>query len=49
MPTSSKLIDDFKVFKSERCEVLETFIFWDIFVKMVSILRDLIRVDCEAM
>ena len=47
MSTSSGLIDDFNAFRSERCEVLETFAFWDRFVKMVSILRDLVRADHE--
>ena len=47
MSTSSRLIDDFNAFRSERCEVSETFAFWDRFVKMVSILRDLVRADCE--
>ena len=45
MSTSSRLIDDFNAFSSERCEVSETFVFWDRFVKMVSILRDLVRAD----
>ena len=39
MSTSSRLIDDFNAFRSERCEVSETFAFWDRFVEMVSILR----------
>ena len=47
MSTSSRLIDDFNAFRSERCEVSETFAFWDRFVKMVSILRDLVRADRE--
>ena len=47
MSTSSRLIDDFNAFKSERCKVSETFAFWDRFVKMVSILRDLVRADRE--
>ena len=47
MSTSSRLIDDFNAFRSERCEVSETFAFWDRFVKMVSILRDLVRADCK--
>ena len=29
MSTSSRLIDDFNAFRSERCEVSETFVFWD--------------------
>ena len=37
----------FQCLRSERCEVSETFVFWDRFVKMVSILRDLVRADCE--
>lgn len=44
---SSKLIDDFNAFRSDRCEVSETFAFWDQFVKMVSILRNLVRADRE--
>ena len=47
MSTSSRLIDDLNAFRSERCEVSETFAFWDRFVKMVSILRDLVRADRE--
>ena len=47
MSTSSRLIDDFNAFRSERCEVSEAFVFWDRFVKMVSILRDLVRADSE--
>ena len=47
MSTSSRLNDDFNAFRSERCEVSETFAFWDRFVKMVSILRDLVRADRE--
>ena len=47
MSTSSRLIDDFNAFRSERCEVSETFASWDRFVKMVSILRDLVRADRE--
>ena len=47
MSTASRLIDDFNAFRSERCEVSETFAFWDRFVKMVSILRDLVRADRE--
>ena len=83
MSTSLRLIDDFNAFRSERCEVSETFAFWDRlllllllflllffltlsfiftsfreqdeayinswdrFVKMVSILRDLVRADCK--
>ena len=47
MSTSSRLIDDFNAFRSKRCEVSETFAFWDRFVKMVSILRDLVRADCK--
>ena len=47
MSTSSRLIDDFNSFRSERCEVSQTFAFWDRFVKMVSILRDLVRADRE--
>ena len=39
MSISSRLIDDFNAFRSERCEVSETFAFWGRFVKMVSILR----------
>ena len=47
MSTSSRLIDDFNAFRSERCEVSETFAFWDRFVKMVTILRDLVRANRE--
>ena len=47
MSTSSRLIDDFNAFRSERCEVSETFAFWDRFMNMVSILRDLVRADCK--
>ena len=47
MSASSRLIDDFNAFRSERCEVSETFAVWDRFVKMVSILRDLVRANCK--
>ena len=45
MSTSSRLINDFNALRSERCEVSETFAFWDRFVKMESILRDLVRAN----
>ena len=47
LSTSSNMIDDFNTFRSERMEVSETFAFWDHFVRMVCVLKDLVRADCE--
>ena len=47
MSTSSCMIDDFNTFRSERSEMSETFAFWDRFVQMICILKDLVRADRE--
>ena len=47
LSTSSTMIDDFNAFRSERSEMSETFAFWDRFIQMSSILRDLVRADRE--
>ena len=44
---SSQMIEDFIAFKSERSAQSQTFIFWDKFIQMVWILRDLVRADRE--
>ena len=47
MSNSSKLIEDFKAFQSKKCVKSRTFNFWNRYVKMVCILRDLRRADRE--
>jgi len=41
------MIDDFNAFCSGLHNNSETFAFWDSFVEMVSILKDLVRADRE--
>ncbi|KAK3870911.1 hypothetical protein Pcinc_023937 [Petrolisthes cinctipes] len=45
--TSSIMLDDFNTFRTQRMEKSETFTFWDRFVRMVSVLKDLERADRE--
>lgn len=47
LSTSSQLIADFNGFRSDSRTKSETFEFWDRFVEMVGILRDLVRADRE--
>ena len=44
---SDAMRDDFKDFKEDMCKKSETFAYWDIFVHMTALLRDLIRADRE--
>ena len=44
---SSCMIDNFNAFRSDIRINSETFAFWDTFVEMVSILKDLVRADRE--
>jgi hypothetical protein len=47
MHSSSRIMEDFKLFTTEQSHQSETFAFWDIFVQMVALLKDLIRADRE--
>lgn len=47
LSTASTMIDEFIAFKPERCQMSETFAFWERFVQMTSLLKDLVRADRE--
>ena len=45
--SSAQLLKDFETFKSERSEASETFRYWNNFIDMVHLLRDIVRADRE--
>lgn len=46
--SSSKIVKNFITFRSEMGTKSETFKFWDNFVEMVRVLKDLVRADRES-
>ena len=47
LSTSTTMLDDFHEFRREKMEMSETFTFWDRFIQMVGVLKDLVRADRE--
>ena len=41
------MIESFQKFKNEGCNLSETFQYWDRFIALVKILKNLVRVDRE--
>lgn len=47
MSNSEVMVEDFNKFRCQRSATSETFTFWDHFVRMVAVLKDLVRADRE--
>ena len=45
--SSASMIESFKNFKNEGCNLSEIFQYWDRFIALVAILRNLVRADRE--
>ena len=45
--SSANMIESFQKFKNEGCKLSETFQYWDRFIALVALLKNLVRADHE--